>query len=143
MNLYWVGGILLFYVASCGTCYYIGSSGAHDADKAAQEAVDLKASEHVTQVTHEQETTTEGITNAHRTGIQAIDNLYATAPAYVGVQPAGQHDMPSLATATSGTGTAVCQTTSKKYKLTFKQCDSEELGYNLLWNDWQQQAAIK
>jgi hypothetical protein len=101
----------------------------------AQQQVTIDAQQHVIKQVQTQGQITQEVENAYHTGITAIDSLYATAR----VQPkasasAGVRSVPAAACGTQ---------TSRKYRLTLKQCDEEEAKCNALWNWAQQQSAVK
>ena len=125
MSPYLAGGVFAFYVLSCSACGYLGYKEASNADKAIQEAADLKASEHKSIVEEKAVTINNGVTDDFHSKETALNSLYTPAP--VGLQQSPKPDMPSVAVISPGTKPCSCQRLSKQYKLSFQQCDIEEL----------------
>lgn len=100
-----------------------------------QQANTIAAENHVISVIDKQQTTTQGATNAYHIGVAAIDGLYTYNPTI--------NSVPNNGTATTGSKAPICEKVSRKYRLTFKQCDEQEAGYISLWDDWIAQTVIK
>ena len=149
MSPYLAGAIGIAFLAWSGAMYYEGkTSETHICGEAdakhdlAQTQGTVAAQQHVIGTIQQQNSINEGISHAYQIGIFAIDDLYSTAS----VQPAPiatGNDLRTIPGTSTGTRPIVCAQTSRKYKLTPKQCDMEEEGYNQLWNAWNAQAALK
>lgn len=129
MNQYW---IVAFVILLAGTGFFGYRYGVTSTEVGCQKHEE-EQQQHVIGQMQAQTQVTQEIQNAYHTGISSIDALYATA----GVQPTANGNVRSIPSAACGTQT------SKKYKLTPKQCDDEEYKCNALWNWAQQQSAIK
>ena len=129
MNQYW----LIAFIALLGGVGFFGyHAGVTSAEVKCQRQIEVQQ-QHVIGQLETQTQITNGVSNAYHTGITAIDNLYATAS----VQPKTNGAVRPVPAATCGTQT------SKRYKLTPKQCDMEEAKCNALWNWAQQQSQVK
>jgi hypothetical protein len=128
MNQYW---IVAFLILLSGVGFFGYRAGATSAEVSCQRQVE-EQQQHVIGQMETQAKITQGVQNAYHTGIAAIDNLYSTAS----VQSKADGAVRSIPA-------AACRTqTSKRYKLTFKQCDDEEFKCNALWNWAQQQSNV-
>ncbi len=138
MNQYWIIAFVTLLVGVFLTGERYGADRmAVQCDKReeAQQQVTIAAQQHVIGQVETQSKITQESENAYHTGITAIDALYTTA----GVQqtPPTGNNLRTVPSATCGTQT------SRKYRLTLKQCDEEEAKSNALWNWAQNQAAVK
>jgi hypothetical protein len=139
MNQWWI----LFCIGILAATGFTGERFGEDRVKVqcdkhdeAQQEVTIAAQKHVITEVQTQGQITQEAENAYHTGITAIDGMYAAT----GVQShgdatsAGVRPVPATACGTQ---------TSRKYRLTPKQCDEEEAKCNALWNWAEQQAAVK
>jgi len=129
VNQYW---IIAFVLLLAGVGYFGYRSGENAVEVTCQKHEEAQQ-QHVIGQLETQTQITNGVENAYHTGITAIDNLYSTAR----VQPAGNGNVRAVPATACGTQT------SKRYKLTPKQCDMEEAKCNALWNWTQQQSQVK
>jgi hypothetical protein len=149
MSPYLAGGLGVAFLVWSGLIFQAGkTSESHICAEAnaqhdlAQTQITVAAQQHVITTIQKQTEINEVTAHAYQSSISSIDDLYAS-----GLQPtpvSTSHGLRSLPASTGGASTAICsETTSKKYKLTPKQCDLEEEKFNLLWNTWNAQAALK
>lgn len=129
MNQYWIVAFLILL----GSVGFFGYHAGVTATEVKYQRRDELQQQHVIGQLETQTKITQGVSNAYHTGIASIDSLYATAS----LQPTANGAMRAIPATACGTQT------SKKYKLTFKQCDDEEFKCNALWNWAQQQSAVK
>ena len=126
MNQYWIVAFLIFIGM---TDFFSYRYGVDSTEVKYQRQAEIQQ-QHVIGQLENQSKITQGVSNAYHTGISAIDDLYR-------VQPTIDGAMRPISAAACGTQT------SKKYKLTFKQCDQEEAKCNALWVWANQQSAVK
>ena len=108
----------------------------------AQQQVTIGALGHEVKQLSKQEIINEGAENAFEKNNTDIGAMYINPSLQQPIIATSNHSNPVAAT-TTGIKAPVCEVRSKKYKLTFKQCDAEEAKSNALWNAWIEQAAIK
>ncbi len=138
MNQYWaLFCLLLLAAAGFGGERYGENRITVKCDKhdEAQQQVTITAQQHVIGEVKTQETINQGAENAFQKNVDTIGALYDSGvPSNPAATGPGMCAIPAAASRPQ---------TSRKYKLTLKQCDVEEAKFNALWNDWLAQAAVK
>lgn len=127
MNKWWFIALLVSYLG-VGYCAYTWRADLCKATIAengeAQQKVTINAQASVITTIGKQQDITQGVENAHHTGITAIDRLYATA---AGVQPpadTASGGMPTVPTTTGRPDVTTCKPSrSKYYRLDGQECD--------------------
>lgn len=139
MNQWW----LLFCVALLGGTFYLGYHNGADSVKVAcdkhdaqQQQQTIQAEKHVTSQIQTQGNITNEEVYALIKDAHSIDGLYTSAGLPAIARTTGDSVRP-LPSATRGVQT------SKKFKLTPKQCDEEEAKLQHCWSWANHQAAIK
>ena len=133
MSPYTFGGLLIGFVVYSGCLAYAGYRYESEKCKAADEQATIAAYQHKDEVTTKQTAITTSEESTYEKDSNAIGTLYAVS---LPVSP--KPNLSLVANPPNGT----CPS-SKRYKLTPKQCDTEEAKLKALWTWSNQQAAVK
>jgi hypothetical protein len=107
-------------------------------DGLATEKADVAAYQHKDEVQTKQAAINQSEVITYEKNSDAINAMYAN-----GVPASPIDNMPVVPTAPSSSKPASCEIVSKKYKLTFRQCDDNREGYLDLWDAWTKQSTVK
>lgn len=134
MSPYLAGGILVSIVVWSGFMYFEGTTNEIVRCKANDEQVTVAAYQHKDEVTTKDTAITQSEVTNYEKDFNAIGTLYSggmSTPTIIGVS-----NIPSAPS-------RACPTSSKRYNLTFKQCDIEETKLKTLYDRDVKLSAVK